>query len=49
MTESISYRLKGMRKFPKHWDKAMDKIIEVNLARIAPQQIRQGVHHRRNR
>jgi hypothetical protein len=34
MTESISYRLKD-EEIPKHWDKAMDKIIEVNLRRIA--------------
>src|SRR5450755_3096650 len=34
MTESISYRLKD-EEIPKHWDKSMDKIIEVNLRRIA--------------
>ena len=34
MTESISYRLKD-DEIPKYWDKAMDKIIEVNLRRIA--------------
>jgi hypothetical protein len=34
LTESISYRLKD-EEIPKHWDKAMDKIIEVNLRRIA--------------
>jgi hypothetical protein len=34
MTESISYRLKD-EEIPKYWDKAMDKIIEVNCRRIA--------------
>jgi hypothetical protein len=34
MTESVSYRLKD-EEIPKHWDKSMDKIIEVNLRRIA--------------
>jgi len=34
MTESISYRLKD-EEIPKYWDKGMDKIIEVNLRRIA--------------
>jgi hypothetical protein len=34
MTESISYRLKD-EEIPKFWDKAMDKIIEVNCRRIA--------------
>src|ERR1019366_2788242 len=34
MTESISYRLKD-EEIPKYWDKAMDKVIEVNLRRIA--------------
>ena len=37
MTESISYRLKD-EEVPKHWDKSMDKIIEVNLRRIAASQ-----------
>jgi len=34
MTESISYRLKE-EEVPKHWDKSMDKMILVNLRRIA--------------
>ena len=34
MTESISYRLKN-DEIPKYWDNAMDKVIEVNLRRIA--------------
>ena len=34
MTESVSYRLKD-EEIPKYWDKAMDKVIEVNLRRIA--------------
>ena len=34
MTETISYRLKD-EEIPKYWDKAMDKIIEVNCRRIA--------------
>ena len=34
MTESISYRLKE-EEIPKYWDKAMDKIIEVNCRHIA--------------
>jgi hypothetical protein len=34
MTESVSYRLKDS-EIPKYWDKAMDKVIEVNLRRIA--------------
>jgi hypothetical protein len=34
MTESISYRLKD-EEIPKFWDKAMDKIIEVNCRCIA--------------
>ena len=34
MTESISYKLKD-EEIPKYWDKAMDKIIEVNCRRIA--------------
>src|ERR1019366_4841284 len=34
MTESISYRLKD-EEIPRHWDRSMDKVIEVNLRRIA--------------
>lgn len=34
MTETISYRLKD-EEIPKYWDKSMDKVIEVNLRRIA--------------
>lgn len=34
MTETISYRLKD-EEIPKHWDKSMDKLILVNLRRIA--------------
>jgi hypothetical protein len=34
MTETISYRLKD-EEIPKHWDKAMDKTIEVVCRRIA--------------
>jgi hypothetical protein len=34
MTETISYRLKD-EEIPKYWDRSMDKVIEVNLRRIA--------------
>jgi hypothetical protein len=33
MTETISYRLKE-EEIPKYWDKAMDKVLLVNLRRI---------------
>ena len=34
MTENISYRLKD-DEIAKHWDKSMDKILEVTCRRIA--------------
>lgn len=43
LTESISYRLKD-EEIPKHWDKSMDKIIEVNLRRIARSKSGKAVH-----
>lgn len=34
MTETVSYRLKE-EEIPRHWDKALDKTIEVVCRRIA--------------
>jgi hypothetical protein len=34
MTETVSYRLKE-EEIPRHWDKSLDKTIEVVCRRIA--------------